>query len=119
MTKKILFLQSSAPYQNSKAQANLNLLMIAASFEISVSLVFTGDGVFQLLKRQESEVFDRKNIAKQVLGLELFAVDNIYVTENSLSPRNLTIDDFIIKPELIKSTHLQQLMREHDFIIRL
>jgi len=53
MSCHILFVMTQAPYGNSLAKESLDALLASGVFEQEVSALFTGDGVWQLIKDQQ------------------------------------------------------------------
>lgn len=109
----------TAPYGSSKANASYDMLMMATAFDFDVSIAFFDDGIFQLVKNQESQVIAEKNLAKQLKSLEIFTISNIYIEKNSLHKRGLTQSDLIIQAKIITNNKLGDIMRQQDYIIRI
>ncbi len=81
---KPLFIQHRAPYQGYSALETLDALLVAAAFGQNPSVLFQGDGVWQLLPSQEAQLMARASVVAQLEALPLYDVDDIYVDEESL-----------------------------------
>ena len=92
-TKTFVYINRKAPYGTIYALESLEVVLIAAAFEQNVKLVFMDDGVFQLTKGQDPEGIGMKNFSKTYAALGDYDVNQIYIDENSLSERGLTLDD--------------------------
>ena len=53
-TKKFLFINRKAPYGTIYAWESLEVVLIGAAFEQDVSLAFMDDGVYELVKGQDT-----------------------------------------------------------------
>ncbi len=92
-TKKFVYINRKAPYGTVYALESLEVVLIGAAFEQEVQLVFVDDGVYQLTKGQSTEGIGMKNFSKTYAALGDYDVNQIYVDEQSLKDRGLTMDD--------------------------
>jgi tRNA 2-thiouridine synthesizing protein C len=92
-TKKFVYVNRKAPYGTVYALESLEVVLIGAAFEQEVQLLFIDDGVFQLTKGQSTEGVGMKNFSKTYAALGDYEVNQIYVDEQSLKDRGLTMDD--------------------------
>jgi len=93
VTKKFVYINRKAPYGSIYALESLEVVLIGAAFEQEVILVFVDDGVYQLTKGQETGGIGMKNFSKTYSALGDYDVNKIYVDEQSLNDRGLTMDD--------------------------
>jgi len=92
-TKTFVYINRKAPYGSVYALESLEVVLIGAAFEQDVKLVFMDDGVFQLTKGQNPSGIGMKNFSKTYAALGDYDVNQIYVDEDSLKERGLTLDD--------------------------
>jgi tRNA 2-thiouridine synthesizing protein C len=92
-TKKFVYINRKAPYGTVYALESLEVVLIGAAFEQEVQLVFVDDGVYQLTKGQNTDGIGMKNFSKTYSALGDYDVNQIYVDEQSLKDRGLTMDD--------------------------
>ena len=92
-TKKFLFFNRKAPYGTIYAWESLEVVLISAAFEQDVSLAFMDDGVFQLVKGQDTKGIGMKNFSPTYAALGDYEITKIYVEKESLEERGLTLDD--------------------------
>jgi len=93
--KKFMFLNRRAPYGTIYAWESLEVVLIAAAFDQQVSLLFSDDGVFQLLKGSDTSESDMKNFMPTYRTLGDYGARHMYVDKASLEARGLTQDDLI------------------------
>ncbi|MCP4994469.1 MAG: sulfurtransferase complex subunit TusC [Gammaproteobacteria bacterium] len=93
--KKFLYLNRRAPYGTIYAWESLEVVLIGAAFDQDVSLAFVDDGVFQIVKGQDTADVGMKNFSPTYSALGDYEVTKLYVEKESLEERGLTIDDLM------------------------
>jgi tRNA 2-thiouridine synthesizing protein C len=91
--KKFLYVNRKAPYGTIYALESLEVVLIGAAFDQDVSLAFLDDGVFQLVKSQDTKEIGVKNFSPTFRALGDYEVTKLYVEKESLAERGLTADD--------------------------
>ncbi len=94
-TKSFVYINRKAPYGTVYALESLEVVLIGAAFEQDVKLVFIDDGVYQLTKNQATEGVGMKNFSPTYSALGDYDVKEIYVDEQSLKDRGLSMDDLM------------------------
>ncbi len=128
--KKFMYLNRRAPYGTIYAWESLEVVLIGAAFEQDVSLAFVDDGVYQIMKGQDTAEVGMKNFSPTYSALGDYEVTKLYVEKESLEERGLTIDDLMdLKWEdededwaekdsiiLVSREELSQAMSEQDVV---
>jgi tRNA 2-thiouridine synthesizing protein C len=91
--KKFLYVNRKAPYGTIYAQEALEVVLIGAAFDQDVSMAFLDDGVLQLTKGQDTKEAGLKNFSPTFRALGDYEVTKLYVEQESLDERGLTLDD--------------------------
>lgn len=91
--KKFLYVNRRAPYGTIYALEALEVVLIGAAFDQDVSLAFLDDGVFQLVKGQDTKAVGVKNFSPTFRALGDYDVTKLFVEQESLNERGLTADD--------------------------
>ena len=94
-TKKMLYINRNAPYGTVYGLEGLEVVLIGAAFEQDVSMAFIGDGVYQILKNQDTSDSDMKNFSPTYKALGDYEVTKLYVEQESLDERGLSVDDLM------------------------
>jgi tRNA 2-thiouridine synthesizing protein C len=94
-TKKMLYINRNAPYGTVYALEGLEVVLIGAAFEQDVSMAFIDDGVYQILKGQDTSDSDMKNFSPTFKALGDYEVTKLYVEQESLDERGLSVDDLM------------------------
>lgn len=93
VVKKFMYMNRKAPYGTIYALESLEVVLIAAAFDQDVSLVFADDGVYQLMKGQDTEDIGMKNFSPTYSALGDYDIKKIYIEKESLEERGLTLED--------------------------
>ena len=91
--KKFMYMNRKAPYGTIYALESLEVVLIAAAFDQDVSLVFADDGVYQLMKGQNTEEIGMKNFSPTYSALGDYDIKKIYIEKESLEERGLSLED--------------------------
>lgn len=115
--KKLLIIQSKAPFSSSAAQESLDIVLAAGTFDQDISLLIEDDACYQLLNNQQAQLIARKNTTKMLNALPIYGIEKIFVCKESTIQRQIThtnsdIFKFITKGEI------KTLYNESDTVIR-
>lgn len=131
VVKKFLYVNRKAPYGTIYALESLEVVLIGAAFDQDVSLAFLDDGVYQLIKDQDTGGIGMKNFSPTYRALGDYEVTKLYVERESLEERGLTPDDLMEityededddwaeKPSIriVSKAELAAIMGEQDVIL--
>jgi len=130
VVKKFLYLNRKAPYGTIYAWESLEVVLIGAAFDQEVSVMFLDDGVYELVKGQNTTAIGMKNFSPTYRTLGDYEVKNIYVDRDSLEARGLSADDLVAVAwedidtgeerenivEVVDTARITELMEETDCI---
>ena len=115
--KKFMFVNRKAPYGTIYALESLEVVLITATFDQDVSLVFLDDGVYELMKGQDTAGIGIKNHSKTYRALEGYDVEKLYVERESMAARGLAESDLLVDVQMLSSAELAALMAEQDVVL--
>ena len=115
--KKFMFVNRRAPYGTVYALESLEVVLITATFDQDVSLVFLDDGVYELLKGQNTKAIGIKNFSPTYRALDGYDVEKLYVERESLEARGLKEDQLLVDVEVLTSAQMGELMAEQDVVL--
>lgn len=115
--KKFMFVNRKAPYGTIYALESLEVVLITATFDQDVSLVFIDDGVYELVKGQQTKDIGIKNFSPSYRALEGYDVEKLYVDADSLAQRGLSTKDLLVPVEVLDAQQMGQLMAQQDVIL--
>lgn len=114
--KKFMFVNRKAPYGTIYALESLEVVLITATFDQDVSLAFLDDGVYELVKGQNSKALGIKNFSPTYRALEGYDVEKLFVERESMQERGLSEADLLVPVEVLSSAEMSALMSEQDVI---
>ena len=116
-TKKFMFVNRKAPYGTIYALESLEVVLITATFDQDVSLVFIDDGVYELLKGQQTKGIGIKNFSPSYRALEGYDIEKLYVERASLEQRGLSEADLLVPVQMLDTEVLGALTQQQDVIL--
>lgn len=117
VVKKFMFVNRKAPYGTIYALEGLEVVLISAAFDQDVSMVFIDDGVFQLVKRQNTKGIEVKNFSPTYRALDDYDINKLYADADSMRERGLTPEDFVVPVEVLTAQDMAALMDTQDVVI--
>ncbi len=129
--KRFMLVNRKAPYGTIYALESLEVALISAAFEQEVSLAFLDDGVFQLVKGQNTSGIGMKNFSPTYKALGDYGVNRLYVEKESLDERGLKPeslmevtyedenDNYAVRKSLriISRSELADIMAQQDVLL--
>lgn len=115
--KKIMHVIRRAPHGSIYTYEGLEMILIMAAFEQDLSVAFIDDGVYSLIKTQDTTDINIKGFVKTFRALDGYDVEKLYVDRISMEERGLTTDDLIVDVEVLESDAIGKMMAEQDCII--
>lgn len=113
----ILILQRQAPYGNSLARDGIDFVLTSAAYDQNISILFMGDGVFQLTQKQVSTDIQLKNHAGALEILPLYDVEQIFIVKEDLEARNLVQTDILDIAHIITRDQAKAMIHRHSKVI--
>ena len=114
----LAIINSSAPYSSNNGKESLDIALIFGSFEQSVSLFFQGDGVYQLIDKQDASKISVKDYLKTFAALEFYDIEDIFICEQSLNNRMLASRFHIDNVRVLSSQAFSEQLAQHQHVLR-
>jgi len=115
--KSIAIINTSAPFAQPHAKDALDISLIMGSYEQDTHLFFIGDGVWQLVDKQQPEIISIKNFLKTFSAFEFYDLNNVYICESSLEDRGLDISFHIENVKVLSPSELSKRLHLLDTIL--
>ena len=115
--KKFMFVNRKPPFGTIYALESLEVVLIAATFDQDVSLAFLDDGVYELVKGQNSKAIGIKNHSPSYRALDGYDVEKLYVERESMQARGLAEADLLVPVQVLSSAEMGALMAEQDVVL--
>ncbi len=116
-SKRLLFRLTKAPYGSSLAREALDAVLAAAVFEQDVSLLVSGDALYQLLPSQAPDHIQQKQYTAAFGLFPLYGIIKIYAAADDMAARRLSTTELTLPVQLLDTAGLQHLYRNQDQII--
>jgi tRNA 2-thiouridine synthesizing protein C len=115
--KKFMFVNRKAPYGTVYALEGLEVVLISAAFSQDVSMAFLDDGVYELVKGQQTKAIEMKNFSPTYRALDGYDVEKLYVERESLAARGLSESNLIVPVQVLSAAEMGELMQQQDVVI--
>ena len=115
---RYLFILQHSPYASSMARESLDMALATAAFDHHVQLLFVGDGVYQLLSNQHSDVKQLKNIEKTLKVLSLYEIEDVFADSQAVLERKLQTER-LLATQMLNSSEMQTLIAQADVVLKL
>ncbi len=113
--KKVLLIVNNAPFGSIFAAEALRAGIALGGMDLKARLVFKGDGVFCLIKKQKSDIFEMTDMSEGFKNADEFGL-KLFVRKKSLSERGIKQND-IISVKSASDNEIGRFIEEADTII--
>ncbi|MFW1676391.1 sulfurtransferase complex subunit TusC [Pontibacter sp. JAM-7] len=113
----VLLVHRNPPYGSNLPRDGLDIALTCAIFDLPVSLLFLGDGLYQLLASQAADEVNQKSLQALLSSLPMYDIDTLYVCAEDLQARNVTADELITGVQVIKQQQLPELFQQHKTVL--
>lgn len=115
--KKYLFVIGRSPYESTRAAEILELAMAISAFDQTVSILFVGKGILQLIEKQQGDLIGYKNFTKAYTGLRLFDIKDVFVAQSAMQQYGSL--PLAIQPEIVDDLKIADIIATHDIVLDL
>jgi tRNA 2-thiouridine synthesizing protein C len=112
------FLFTQAPHTSSSGREGLDAVLATSAYSESLQCLFAGEGVLQLLNEQHPESLKLKDYISAFKLLDLYDVEDIYVSQRALSQYGLSTDDLLIECEALDDTQFAAKLNQCEKVLR-
>ncbi len=103
---QLTYLFRSAPHGSSAGREGVDALLAASAYCEDISVIFSGDGVYQLLQGQQTSDILSKDYAPMLKLFDLYDIEQVYVCESSLAERGLLQADLVLDAQKLSQSEL-------------
>src|ERR1051326_7673003 len=112
--KKIMVVNRKAPHGTIYPMETLEIVLIGSAFDQDISVVFLGDGVYALVKEQNTRAIENQNFSAAYRALADYEVKQLIVERESVEARGLAASDLLLPVEVISAAELTTRMAQQD-----
>jgi tRNA 2-thiouridine synthesizing protein C len=113
----IVVICRQAPYGSTLAREAIEFCLAAGAFGQRLSVVFMGDGVYQLLADQAPVPGLAKNHAKLIQSLPLYDIEVVYAEQQSLEVRQLDTAALLENAAVVDHSKISQIIDSADKVL--
>jgi tRNA 2-thiouridine synthesizing protein C len=114
--KKYLFVLRKPAHSGAYLQEMLDIILITAAFDQSVSILWLDDAVFQLKNNQQPGVLSMKDTAAMLQSLSIYDVTELYTETESLQERGVTLNALSLPVQALHRQEIGEFMQGFDVV---
>lgn len=116
-TKKIAYILQQSPYGCDFAHDAIDAVLAGGLYGQNVSVFFSDDGVFQLLKTNNTTGKEYKSLSKKLSALSLYDIEQVYACNDSLTLRGVSAEQLSMDVDCLDKETFENTLRTHDIIL--
>lgn len=105
---QLTYLFRSAPHSSSAGREGVDALLAASAYCEDITVLFMGDGVYQLLHGQQTAGILSKDYSPMMKLFDLYDIEQVFVCQASLEERGLAQADLVLDAEALPPTELKE-----------
>ena len=109
---KLMIVFRTAPYGSIYAFEGLENVLIMGAYDQDISVLFIDDGVYAIKKDMDNSATGIKDFSPTFRALEAYDIEKIFIDRQSMEDRGMTLEDFVIEPEVIEADRVEKMMEE-------
>lgn len=115
--RKILLILRASPYGGIRAREALDAALLFSAFTPDISLLFSGEGVWQLHDDQRPDALDTKSVQAMLGALEAYDITAVYADAAALVARGLPTEGLPAGARALDAAALRELVAAHDRVV--
>ncbi len=117
--KSVTFIFNKTPYGSHSGRELLDICLMTAAFEMSITVIFQDKGIYQLLDKQQPDVLNIKNHSLTFKALPLYGIEKILVDSMSLANSPYNQEQLLDIAETAEPGAIKQAIADSDFVLML
>lgn len=117
MASRILLVLRATPYGGIRAREGLDAALLFSAFAPQVSVLFSGDGVWQLVPGQSPQGIGVKSIAATLGAFETYDITQVFADAAALAERGIEPGTLLAGAKSLDAAGLRDLIANHDRIL--
>ncbi|TMX35011.1 sulfurtransferase complex subunit TusC [Vibrio rotiferianus] len=109
---QLTYLFRSAPHGSNAGREGVDALLAASAYCEDITVLFFGDGVYQLLLGQDPAGILSKDYAPMLKLFDLYDIEQVFVCADSLAERGLAQADLVIDAEVLRTEQFKDKLQQ-------
>lgn len=117
MSTTVLMMMRSAPFAGLRAREAADAALLFSAFTPILAVLFSADGVWQLLPDQQHQEIDAVPVAPVLAAFHEYDIHAIYADGRALAERGIAVAQLIPGVAVLDDTGIQALLASHDRVL--
>ncbi|MGR5070192.1 MULTISPECIES: sulfurtransferase complex subunit TusC [Vibrio] len=109
---QLTYLFRQAPHGSASGREGIDALLAASAYCEDITVLFVGDGVYQLLLGQDPSAILSKDYAPMLKLFDLYDIEQVFVCSDSLAKRGLAQADLVIEAKALNAEQLKDKLQQ-------
>lgn len=114
---RILMIFRATPYGSIRAREALDAALLFSAFAPEISVLFSGDGVWQLVPGQQPDGIGMKSVAGTLGAFETYEITRIHADARAIDERGIDPATLVAGAQVLDDDGLHELIARHDRIL--
>lgn len=115
--KKIMIMIRATPYGGIRAREALDAVLLFSAFVPDITVLFSGDGVWQLVAGQRPAALNSKSIEATLGAFAPYDITRVYADARALQERSISADGLLAGARALDAAAIRRLIDEHDRVL--
>ena len=115
---KLLCIISAAPFVGSQVVEHLEAAMVAAAFEMDVTVLFIDEGVANLQPGQNGAKYGLRAPGNMLAALSMYEIDKVFACADALARYAIDPQDAICPVQSLDHSSQSALISQQDVVLR-
>ncbi|MCE2572316.1 sulfurtransferase complex subunit TusC [Motilimonas eburnea] len=115
---KLAILNTQAPHGNANARESLDAVLALSAFTEQLTVLFSGDGVYQLQPNQQPQAIMQRHIEPMFKLLDLYDVESVFVSLEDCQQRHLDPTQLAIPVTALSASDFNQVLQQQQYLIK-
>ncbi len=109
---QLTYLFRCSPHCSNAGREGVDALLAASAYCEDITVLFFGDGVYQLLLGQDPTGILSKDYAPMLKLFDLYDIEQVFVCADSLAERGLAQADLVIDAEVLRTEQFKDKLQQ-------
>lgn len=109
---QLTYLFRRAPHGHAAGREGIDALLASSAYCEDISVIFIGDGVYQLLLGQDPSAILSKDYAPMLKLFDLYDIEQVYVCADSLAQRGLAQADLVLDAQPLSVEQIKEKLQQ-------
>lgn len=114
---RILLVVRASPYGGIRAREALDAALLFSAFAPEIAVLFSGDGVWQLVPDQDPAAIAMKSVEATLGAFEAYEITLVFADAHAIAERGIDGNSLSAGATLLDDAGIRELVARHDRVL--